>query len=184
MNDDLGDLSTYYNNVERKILQRCREGKPISADDLLTVLSTDLLLMKEWSEDTIKIMERTTTIDQNLMDNVDDLSVHIDSLSELCERWRAKNTGKPQRRKLEWKPIPKGLDVATGYAAPRALRIIGDAIELEGQVVGTLVPGLRLSQRDDLIAAFDLIDESEEIIAKLEARVARLMKARLKEPAR
>ena len=34
--------------------------------------------------------------------------------------------------------------------------IVGDVIELEGQAVATLVAELRLSQRDDLIAAFDL----------------------------
>ena len=61
--------------------------------------------------------------------------------------------------------------------------ITGEVIEMDGRVVATLVAELRLSQRDDLIAAFDLIDESEETIAILEARLARLEEW-LKAPAR
>jgi hypothetical protein len=63
------------------------------------------------------------------------------------------------------------------------LRIIDDVIEMDGQVVATLVPRLRLSLRDQLAEAFALAGEDEETIAELEARVAKL-KTRLKETAR
>ena len=55
-----------------------------------------------------------------------------------------------------------------------ALRLLDDAIELDGQVVATLVSGLRLSQRDRLAAAFDALDEDSETIALLEDRIAQL----------
>ena len=54
------------------------------------------------------------------------------------------------------------------------LRIIDDAIELDGVTVGTLIPGLRLSIRDQLVEVFALAGEGEETIIELEARVARL----------
>jgi hypothetical protein len=50
------------------------------------------------------------------------------------------------------------------------LRLLGDEIELNGTVVGRLLPSLKLSLRDELIWAFDLIDET----AELEAQLARL----------
>ena len=40
------------------------------------------------------------------------------------------------------------------------LRLIGDEILLDGVTVGTLVPGLRLSQRDKLEEAFDELSEA------------------------
>ena len=63
------------------------------------------------------------------------------------------------------------------------IRIVADAIEMGGRVVATLVPGLRLSDRDRLVELFALAGEDEETIAVLEARVAQL-EARLKAPAR
>jgi hypothetical protein len=59
------------------------------------------------------------------------------------------------------------------------LRIIGDVVELGGVPVARLLPRLKLSLRDELIWAFDAIDEDAETIAELEARVAQL-EARLK----
>jgi hypothetical protein len=61
------------------------------------------------------------------------------------------------------------------------IRIIGDAIELGGVTVGTLIPGLPLSLRDELIWAFDAIDE--DYVAGLEDRIEQL-EAWLKAPAR
>jgi hypothetical protein len=49
--------------------------------------------------------------------------------------------------------------------------------------VATLVPGLRLSIRDQLVEAFELAGEDEETIAELEGRVEQL-EERLKAPAR
>jgi hypothetical protein len=54
------------------------------------------------------------------------------------------------------------------------LRLVGDAIEMNGVTVGVLIPGLRLSLRDELIWAFDAIDEDEATIVELEGRVAQL----------
>jgi hypothetical protein len=54
------------------------------------------------------------------------------------------------------------------------LRLIGDEILLDGVAVGTLVPGVRLSQRDRLEEAFDALDEDAEDIALLEDRIAQL----------
>jgi hypothetical protein len=51
------------------------------------------------------------------------------------------------------------------------IRIIGDTIELDGVMVATLVPGLKLSLRDELIWAFDAVDELEDRVAQLEARL-------------
>ena len=60
------------------------------------------------------------------------------------------------------------------------LRIVtDDVIELGGVPVARLLPRLKLSLRDELIWAFDAIDEDAETIAELEARVAQL-EARLK----
>ena len=55
-----------------------------------------------------------------------------------------------------------------------ALRLIGDEILLDGVTVGTLVPGLRLSQRDRLEEAFDALDEDE---AGLDEEIERLIRA-------
>jgi hypothetical protein len=62
-----------------------------------------------------------------------------------------------------------------------ALRIVGDAIELDGRVVAVLVPGLRLSQRDQLVAAFDFAADAAEDVALLEARIA-ILEERLAAP--
>jgi hypothetical protein len=52
-----------------------------------------------------------------------------------------------------------------------SLRIVGDAVELDGVLVAWLLPGLRLSQRDQLVEAFDSLDEDAEYIAQLEAKL-------------
>ena len=65
----------------------------------------------------------------------------------------------------------------------KTLRLLGDEIELNGAVVGRLLPGLQLSLRDELIWAFDAVDEDAETIAELEDRIAKL-EERLKAPAR
>ena len=49
------------------------------------------------------------------------------------------------------------------------LRLLGDAIELDGAVIATIVLNLRLSQRDQLEEAFDAIDEDR--IGELEAKL-------------
>ena len=58
-------------------------------------------------------------------------------------------------------------------------RIVEDTIEMDQRAVATLVPGLQLSLRDQLIAIFDAVDEDEAHIAQLEGRIAQ-MEARLK----
>ena len=60
-----------------------------------------------------------------------------------------------------------------------SLRIVEDTIEMDQRAVATLVPGLQLSLRDQLIAIFDAVDEDEAHIAQLEGRIAQ-MEARLK----
>jgi hypothetical protein len=55
------------------------------------------------------------------------------------------------------------------------LRIIGDEILLDGVTVGTLVPGLRLSQRDRLEEAFDELAELDE--DDLDEEIERLIRA-------
>ena len=61
------------------------------------------------------------------------------------------------------------------------LRIVDDAIELNGMTVAKTVPNLRPSQRDRLEEAFDRLDEDAAYIAELEERIAQL-EARLKAP--
>jgi hypothetical protein len=56
------------------------------------------------------------------------------------------------------------------------LRLIGDEILLDGVTVGTLVPGLRLSQRDRLEEAFDELAELEDE-DELDAEIERLIRA-------
>jgi hypothetical protein len=60
-----------------------------------------------------------------------------------------------------------------------ALRLIADVIELDGRPIAKLLPELRLSIRDHLIAIFDDLGEDEATIVELEGRVAKL-EARLK----
>jgi hypothetical protein len=60
------------------------------------------------------------------------------------------------------------------------IRLLGDEIELNGTVVARLVPGSRLSLRDELAWALDAIDEDRAYIAELEARIGQL-EARLKQ---
>ena len=52
------------------------------------------------------------------------------------------------------------------------LRIVDDTIEMDQRAVATLVPGLQLSLRDQLIAIFDAANEDAEYILELEDRVA------------
>jgi hypothetical protein len=66
-------------------------------------------------------------------------------------------------------------------AAVTEIRIIDDTVELDGVPVARLVPGLRPSLRDELIWAFDSLDE--DYIALLEDRIAKL-EEQLKAPAR
>jgi hypothetical protein len=54
------------------------------------------------------------------------------------------------------------------------LRIVDDTIEMDQRAVATLVPGLQLSLRDQLIAIFDAANEDAEYILELEDRVAQL----------
>ena len=63
-----------------------------------------------------------------------------------------------------------------------ALAIVQDYVELDGVPVARLLPNLRLSLRDRLEEAFDVIDEAAEDIALLEDHIAEL-EARLKAPA-
>ena len=55
-----------------------------------------------------------------------------------------------------------------------SLRIVEDTIEMDQRAVATLVPGLQLSLRDQLIAIFDAVDEDEAHIAQLEGRIAQM----------
>jgi hypothetical protein len=55
-----------------------------------------------------------------------------------------------------------------------AICIIADEILLDGVTVARLLPSVRLSIRDQLIAVFDAVDEDENYIVELEGRVARL----------
>jgi hypothetical protein len=61
-----------------------------------------------------------------------------------------------------------------------SLRLIDDVLELDGEMVGRVLPGLRLSLRDRLTAAFDAADEA--YVEQLEERIAQLEEW-LKEPA-
>jgi hypothetical protein len=54
------------------------------------------------------------------------------------------------------------------------LRIVDDTIEMDQRAVATLVPGLQLSLRDQLIAIFDAANEDAEYILELEDRLAQL----------
>ena len=54
------------------------------------------------------------------------------------------------------------------------LRIVDDAIELDGRPVAKLLPNLTLSLRDRLEEALDALDEAAENIARLEDRIAEL----------
>jgi hypothetical protein len=55
-----------------------------------------------------------------------------------------------------------------------AICIIADEILLDGVTVARLLPSVRLSIRDQLIAVFDAVDEDEAYIAELEDRIAQL----------
>jgi hypothetical protein len=59
-------------------------------------------------------------------------------------------------------------------AAATSTRLLGDEIELNGTVVGRLLPGLKLSLRDELIWVFDAVGEDAETVAELEGRIAQL----------
>jgi hypothetical protein len=74
-------------------------------------------------------------------------------------------------QRSEWKRPPDRTEI----------RIIDDAIELDGVTVARLLPNLRLSLRDRLVEAFDSLDE--DYIALLENRIAEL-EAKLNETAR
>jgi hypothetical protein len=52
-----------------------------------------------------------------------------------------------------------------------SLRIVDDMVELGGQPVARLLPGVSLSLRDRLTEAFDALDEDAAYIALLEARL-------------
>ena len=61
---------------------------------------------------------------------------------------------------------------ASGAPDMSTLRIVDDTIEMDQRAVATLVPGLQLSLRDQLIAIFDAANEDAEYILELEDRVA------------
>ena len=57
------------------------------------------------------------------------------------------------------------------------LRIIGDVIELDGVTVGALIPDIRMSTCDELVRAFDALDEVDELrddVERLEDKNAAL----------
>ena len=82
-------------------------------------------------------------------------------------------------RRARTDPTPRAARrraAADRRSAVTEIRIIGDAIELDGATIATLVPNLRLSTRDRLEELFDRIDEDEAEIAELEERIAQIKK--------
>jgi hypothetical protein len=120
-NDSNGDgdgsgprFITPYTEAERETLRRCakrlsgRESKPVSGSDLLMLASTELLLMEEWLNTAFE--DAKSYENPEFWSAMQELSVRLSGLSAYCEQWRAENTGKPERKTVEVRPVPPSYE--------------------------------------------------------------------------
>jgi hypothetical protein len=75
------------------------------------------------------------------------------------------------RRRRILRGDPSVIREIAPKAKPATLRILQGFVELDGERVAQLLPGLRLSLIDRLAGAFDAIEEDEAYIAELEERL-------------
>ena len=90
---------------ERKTLQRCKEGEPVSAADLLMAVSTSMLLMQDLLNGVYELAP-PGSLSGDAWDNLNNLYWELPNISALCEQWRAENTGEPERKVVTWEPAP------------------------------------------------------------------------------
>ena len=115
MNDNSNDNSSDYDFVtahtdaERETSRRCREGKPVGDSDLLMLVSTDLLIMQEQLNNAFD--DARFSENPAFWSVMNELYVHLEFLSEYCQRWRAKKTGEPERQTVEWRPSPNTAEL-------------------------------------------------------------------------
>jgi hypothetical protein len=111
-NDSNGDgprFVTPYTEAERETLRRCgkrlpgQESKPVSGSDLLMLASTELLLMEEWLN--TAFADAKSYENPEFWSAMQELSVRLSMLSAYCEQWRAEYTEKPERKKVEVRPV-------------------------------------------------------------------------------
>jgi hypothetical protein len=97
------DPVTPYTDAEAETLRRCQKGEPVSAADLLMLISSDLLVMQEWVDNIFKFAP-PQGLSQDFWDAMNELYGHLPSTNRYCQRWRAEKTGEPQRHEAEWRP--------------------------------------------------------------------------------
>ena len=110
-NDSTGDDDgsgprsvTAYTEAERETLRRCKKGEPVSAADLLMAVSTSMLVMQEWLNNVYELAPPGSLSD-DIWDNLNNIFWELPNISEICQRWRAEYTGKPERKTVEVRPV-------------------------------------------------------------------------------
>lgn len=112
---------TAHTDAEHATLRRCRDRKPVKAVDLLMLVSTEMLIMQDQVNNIYRLAETyglslghgtsqdlsqyvDPDLSQELWDDLNALYIDLPSISEYCQRWRAKKTGEPERQTVEWRP--------------------------------------------------------------------------------
>ena len=115
-----------YTADERKTLQRCKEGEPVSAADLLMAVSTAMLLMQDLLNGVYELAP-PGNLSGDVWDNLNNLYSELPDISGICQRWRAEYTGEPQRKVVVWEPAPPPITTRETRGGPR--RAAGGAKE-------------------------------------------------------
>jgi hypothetical protein len=117
MKNDSNDRKyiTHLTADEAKTMRRCQRGELVRAEDLLMMVSSDMLLMQERVNNILPLAPPhglSQDQDRDFWTDLNELYVELSYVNEYCQRWRAEETGEPQREVVEWKPsrLPDDYD--------------------------------------------------------------------------
>jgi hypothetical protein len=106
---------THLTADEAKTMRRCQTGELVRAEDLLMLISAEMLLMQDRINALLNLAPPPSLSQDSTADfwtDLNELYVELSGVNEYCQRWRAEETGEPQREVVEWKPsrLPHDYD--------------------------------------------------------------------------
>jgi hypothetical protein len=117
MKNDSNDRKyiTHLTADEAKTMRRCQTGELVRAEDLLMLISAEMLLMQDRINALLNLAPPPSLSQDSTADfwtDLNELYVDLSGVNEYCQRWRAEETGEPQREVVEWKPsrLPDDYD--------------------------------------------------------------------------